>query len=105
MTKIMFAWIGGTDHDAVTENTRRSPGPIARAVSDPASAQYGQHLTTAEIDAILESNSTGDVGDAISELNELANEADSSGNAALAQADYVFDKISEDTFEDWRPTT
>ena len=30
----MFAWIGGTDHDAVTENTRRSPGPIARAVSE-----------------------------------------------------------------------
>ena len=34
MTKIMFAWIGGTDHDAVTGNTRRSPGPIARAVSE-----------------------------------------------------------------------
>ena len=34
MPKIMFAWIGGADHDAGVGNTRRSPGPIARAVSE-----------------------------------------------------------------------
>ena len=33
MKKIMFAWIGGIDHDASSGNTPRGPGPIARAVS------------------------------------------------------------------------